>query len=165
MMMPTLYSFFFSFFDKKDRRKPVRNLFSTWAVGQVTNFGPWRRADNDPALGFASGRIIVRPPPRAEICHLPDSPCRNLRFPTNQLAARTPYKYSSKLQWDSKLSENFIKQVILHRIIYWAILDWHQRRGPSNANKMVNTVLMLSLLLSLTAVNVHSSDPGKYNPF
>ena len=81
-MMPTLYSFFFSFFDKKERHKPIRNLFSTWAVGQVTNFGPWRREDNDPALGSASGRIIVLPPPRAEICHLPSSPCRNLRLCT-----------------------------------------------------------------------------------
>ena len=49
---------------------------STWAGGRVTNFGPRRREDNDPARGGAEGGIIVLPTPRAEICLPPDSPCR-----------------------------------------------------------------------------------------
>ena len=42
----------------------------------MTNFGPRRREDNDPARGGAEGGIIVLPTPRAEICLPPDSPCR-----------------------------------------------------------------------------------------
>ena len=54
----------------------AESKISTWAGGRVTNFGPRRREDNDPARGGAEGGIIVLPTPRAEICLPPDSPCR-----------------------------------------------------------------------------------------